>query len=367
MTAIPWSVSMPDGRLSNWSLDVRSLQSYAFIMDVILGFLPFVITVLVVTLILRIAHWLLLKRVPELGNERKFPRQLFMLGLTIAGIVMIAMALPVGISTRNQVIAFMGLVVSGIFAFSSTTVFANLMAGLMMRVTQPFRAGDFIEVANFSGRVSERGLLDTEIQTEDRQLIAIPNTFLITHPVSVIRSSGTIVSAVLSLGYDIHHSRITSLLKQAAGESGLEEPFVHITQLGDFSVSYRVNGMLKEVKHILTARSRLNAAILDTLHKAGIEIVSPGFMNQRPLKEGQQFIPEQVQAEPEVIQTSAEAIVFDKADAAEERELTIIRLKEEITRREESLGDAEEALQQRLKEEISVLKERLRDIEQTKE
>ena len=286
-------------------------------------------------------HWFLLQSNPSLGNERKFPRQLILLGLTIAGIISIAMALPVGVSTRNQVIAFMGLVVSGVFAFSSTTVFANLMAGLMMRVTRPFGAGDFIHVEKVFGRVSERGLLDTEIQTETRELIAVPNTYLITHPVSVIRRSGTIVSVSLSLGYDVHHATVTPLLKEAAETSGLEEAFVHIANLGDFSITYKVNGLLMDVKSVLTARSKLYQHILDTLHREHIEIVSPGFMNQRPLKDEQVFIPDPVLSRATKPQSAAEEIVFDKAEEAEKRETELFQITKELETLTEALKEAD--------------------------
>ncbi len=311
-------------------------------MDTLTAFLPIAITLPLVCLFLWLANWLLLRRHADLGNERKFPRQLFMLGLTIAGIVAVAMALPTGVSTRNQVIAFLGLVVSGIFAFSSTTIFANLMGGVMMRITRPFRAGDYIQVKDVFGRVSERGLLDTEIQTETRQLIALPNTFLIHNPVSVIRSSGTIVSASLSLGYDVHHAILEPLLKEAALESGLEDPYVHIASLGDFSVTYKVNGMLLDVKSLLTSRSRLLTSILDTLHREGIEIVSPNFMNQRPLKEGMEFIPQTIQSSRQELEAQAEELVFDKAEEAEKRELEQLRLQGEIESLEAKLKETQE-------------------------
>lgn len=311
-------------------------------METLMAFLPIVITLPLVCLFLWVANWLLIRRHADLGNERKFPRQLIMLGLVIAGIVAVAMALPASVSTRNQVIAFLGLVVSGIFAFSSTTIFANLMGGIMMRITRPFRAGDFIEVKDVFGRVSERGLLDTEIQTETRQLIAVPNTFLINNPVSVIRSSGTIVSASLSLGYDVHHAVVVPLLKEAAVSSGLEDPFVHVSQLGDFSITYKVNGMLKDVKSLLTSRSRLLTSILDTLHREGIEIVSPNFMNQRPLKDGMLFIPEQIHRHQPAPQAHAEEMVFDKAEEAEKRELEQLRLESEIENLEDQLKGTED-------------------------
>lgn len=336
-------------------------------METLKTFIPIVLTLPIVVGVLWAANWFLLRKHINLGNERKFPRQLIMLALSIAGLIAIAMALPVGVSTRNQVIGFMGLVVSGIFAFSSTTVFANLMAGLMMRTTRPFRAGDFIRVEDVFGRVSERGLLDTEIQTETRQLIAVPNTYLITHPVSVIRSSGTIVTVSLSLGYDVHHATITPLLKEAAINSGLEEPFVHVTELGDFSITYKVNGLLRDVKSLLPARSRLSESVLDVLHRENIEIVSPGFMYQRPLTNGEQFIPEAIQQQPVEQQASAEEIVFDKAEEAEKRELEQLRIIKEIETLENLAREAGEAETEKLQLQIEDLKNKLEALDNAEE
>ena len=216
-----------------------------------------------------------------------------MLGLTFAGIIAIALTLPVNESSLNQILALLGLVISGIIAFSSSTIFANLMAGLMLRVTKPFRTGDFIDVGEYFGRVVERGLLDTEIQTENRELVAIPNTFMITNPISVTHGSGAIVSSTLSLGYDIHHSIVDSLLLDAAKECGLEDPFVQVIELGNYSITYKVSGKLADVKSLLTARSNLCRYVLDSVHGAGIEIISPAFMNQRRFPDELKIIPAQ--------------------------------------------------------------------------
>ncbi|MEI8646827.1 mechanosensitive ion channel [Paraglaciecola sp. Hal342] len=94
----------------------------------------------------------------------------------------------------------------------------------MMRFTRPFRTGDFISFDTIFGRVTELGLFDCEIQTQTRELISISNSLLLNKPVSVIRRSGTIISAELSLGYDLHHSKIDELLLQAAEKRGLKNP-----------------------------------------------------------------------------------------------------------------------------------------------
>lgn len=320
---------------------------------------PLVATTLVVASVLLGAHWLLIRN-RSVGNEQLFYRQLFMLGLTIAGIVAIALSLPVSDSLRNQVIALVGLVVSGILAFSSTTIFANLMAGIMLRVTKPFRTGDFVRIGDHFGRVAERGLLDTEIQSENRELIAIPNTYLIAHPVSRVRESGAIISVSLSLGYDVHHATIEPLLLEAAERSGLSEAFVHLLELGDFSVTYRVSGVLVEVGGLLTARSNLFRAVLDVLHDAGIEIMSPAFMNQRPLPPDAQMIPRARLKAPVEEVVAAESIVFDKAEQAHRLYQEKMQVIENIQRLEAALKEASDDERSVLRETLEEQRDRLK-------
>ncbi|MBE0696337.1 MAG: mechanosensitive ion channel, partial [Anaerolineaceae bacterium] len=207
-----------------------------------LTLLPLIITVILVAFMLFGTNWLILGKYPGMGNDKRLPRQLIMFGLFLVGVVAIVLTLPISDGSRNQILALIGVLLSASIAFSSTTIVANAMAGIMLRLTKPFRTGDFIRSGDFFGRVTERGLLDTEIQTEFRELVSVPNTLLISNPVTVIRSSGTIISTSLSLGYDVHYSHIQSLLLAAAEETGLSDPFVQVMDLGDFSITYRVNG-----------------------------------------------------------------------------------------------------------------------------
>lgn len=104
--------------------------------------------------------------------------------------------------------------------------------------------------------------------------------------------SGTIVGCKLSLGYDVHHEQVTGILLGAASSAGLKDAFVQVTDLGDFSISYRIAGLLEDVQSLISARSDLRKSVLDALHGAGIEIVSPNFMNTLALEKGQRFMPE---------------------------------------------------------------------------
>ncbi len=303
---------------------------------------PWILGTLAIAALLLGARFLLEKRYKGVP-EGRFRVQLIMLGLSLAALLGAVVLLPVSDELRGQLLSLIGILLSAAIALSSTTFVGNAMAGVLLRVVGGFKLGDFLQVGDHFGRASERGLFHTEIQTEDRDLTTLPNLYLVTHPMTVVRASGTIISATVSLGYDRERSRIEKLLLAAAEAAELEEPFVQILELGDFSVSYRVAGLLTEVKHLISARSRLRSCVIDSLHGGGVEIVSPTFMNTRAVPEGKTFIPAAEEAEPEAESAKApEEVVFDKADQAESRE----RVAEEHG----GLGAREKQLRERLKE-----------------
>ncbi len=291
------------------------------LIDTLLKALPSTATIVVLVLILIVARRLM-SRGAAVSPTRT---HLIMLGLWAAGILIVLMVLPIGDAMRGQVLSLFGILVSAAIALSATTFVANAMAGVMLRAVRNFRSGDFVRCGDHFGRVSERGLFHIEIQNEDRDLITLPNLYLVTNPVTTVRSSGTIVSATVSLGYDVHRKQIEACLLEAAEQTGLTDPFVQVSGLGDFSVVYRIAGLLTEVKQLLSTRSRLRGAVLDSLHEAGIEIVSPNFVNSRPLADGTVHIPRNSTSSKTTDESGADSpspedLVFDKAEEAESLE-----------------------------------------------
>lgn len=331
-------------------------------------FIPTGFAIIGVVFVIFIVKLILDKRYQGLPGQQ-FQRQLVLLILSFIGLLVIILALPISESTTGQLLSLIGILLSAAIALSATTFVGNIMAGFMLKILKNFKPGDFIRVKEQFGRVSEMGLIHVEIQTEDSDLTTMPNLYVVTNPVKVIRKAGTLVTAQVSLGYDIDHNRIEKALAEAAEVTGLDEAFVHVISLGDFSVTYRVAGFLKDTKTLLTTRSNLKKAMLDCLHQAKIEIVSPTFMNQRPLAKDQIFIPAQ---KPKPGQTSdgkvSEAIVFDKADEAESLEKLFER-KDQVTamikEAKEELDKSEtEAEKNKLDERIENLKARLERIKE---
>jgi small-conductance mechanosensitive channel len=257
------------------------------------------------------------------AKESRIPRQIAVVVLVTIGVVVGILVLPMEQQTKTQLLSLFGLALTAIIAFSSTTLVTNAMAGLMLRAIGNFHSGDFIRVGEHFGRVSEQGLFHTEIQTAIRDLTALPNAYLVSNPVTVVRSSGTIIETTLTIGYDVPHAQVEKLLVDAAGKAELEDAFVQVLELGNHAITYRVSGFLSETKRLVSAGSVLRRAVLDTLHSAGVEIASPNIMVQRPLRAGERLVPRpakgkaQEAAAPAPGQATAEELAFDKADEAE--------------------------------------------------
>lgn len=335
--------------------------------NVLMDWLPVLVTLCFFGFMTWLSQKFMFNKLKHTGDENIFSRQLVLLLLMLVGLICVVISLPLKENLELQILSLIGLVLSGLLAFSSTTIFGNLVAGALMRFTQPFRTGDFIRIDDTFGRVTELGLFDCEVQTESRELVSIPNSMLINKAVSVVRRSGTIISVELSLGYDLHHSRIDELLLRAAEQCGLEDPFVHVTQLGDFSVSYKVSGLLVEVKSLLTARSNLHRHVLDCLHDNDIEIMSPNFISQHAGPDAKRIIAHSPAFKKVKTESTAEDVVFDKAEQAQQIEIDKLDMLQKIESLKESLADAEKEKHQLIEAEIEQLKHKVSELKEVVE
>ena len=286
-------------------------------MQYVLIFLQVFVTFAILALVIRFANQRLISHY-ESRPHLKFRRQLIQIGGVLAVVLFVILFLPLGDILRGQLLSLYGLIISATIALSSTTLVGNVMAGIMLKIIGNCRPGNYITVGDYFGRISEMDLLHTEIQTEERDLTTLPNLYLVTNPIRVMRDSGTVIFVEVSLGYDVSRHLIEELLVKAATDCGLESPFVQIRNLGDFSVTYRISALLKEVNTLLDKRRKLRGATMDALHGEGIEIVSPTFMNTRSLAKGRSFVASVEENDAsESDKQSTDSIVFDKAEKAE--------------------------------------------------
>lgn len=290
----------------------------------------------------------------------EFKRQVATVFVIVLGAILVIAFSPMDPDRRSTLLNLIAVLFSAMIALSSPTILGNALSGFMLRAQRSFKPGDFIVIGEHFGRISEQSLFHVEIQDENRDYVTLPNTTLAQTPFKIIPGRATLVTVNVSLGYDVPRKKIEAALCRAAEEAELQDPFVRIMALGDFSVSYRVAGLLEDVKKLVSTRARLHSRVLDALHHDGIEIVSPNFMNQRVLPLDKEFIPakeSQYEYAPELSeQVQIEKIMFDKADQAESieklRQLhksVEQKIKEEKQKLEESqIEEEKEAIKKRI-------------------
>ncbi|MFW5695520.1 MAG: mechanosensitive ion channel family protein [Alkalispirochaeta sp.] len=309
-------------------------------------------TALGAILVIGVGRFILARSVTD---KRSLPyhRQILTLGAAVVGLFLAVAFLPVSPEIRGQILSVMGVLLSAAIALSSTTFVGNAMAGIMLRVTRGFRAGDFIRFQSVVGRVADLSLFHTEIQLITRDIVTVPNVLLTQNAVHVTRRGGTFVNVDVSIGYTVAHETVIAALKEAAEQVELNEPFVLVEELLDHAIRYRVYGLLDDSSALLTATSDLRRAILTTLHRQAIEIASPSLTDRRSSDSSAAYVPPPIPSDeaPDAEsdnhpaggddETDIEAIAFDRAEQAESIE-SLYALQEKLEAELKSLGDTDE-------------------------
>ena len=248
----------------------------AFILDFLLTML---VAVAVITALLLLNRSL--GRYYSKRPDQAFVKHLIMLAAILFGILFSLVFMPFDPQNRVALLSLFGIALSAFIALSSTNIMGNAVAGIMLRLVGHIRTGDVVRIDGEIGRVTSLDVLHIQVQTPLGELKTYPAMLLISRPVDTLQPGQTVCDVTVSLGYDISHTEACSLLLQAAAAAGLAQPYALVENLGDFSVLYRVAGVPETLADLPATRSRLNQAVLDTLHTAGHEIASPTLVSHR--------------------------------------------------------------------------------------
>lgn len=176
---------------------------------------------------------------------------------------------------------FLGVLLS----LGSTSIVANIVAGIVLTYMLPFRVGDRVKIGETTGDIMEKNLLVTRIRTVRNELVSIPNASILNN--QIINYSSTLIKepimlhTKITLGYEIpwkkvHKTLITAALKS---ESILKNPapFVLQTSLDDYYVEYELNAYTDKPHNQAMIYSSIHQNMLDECAKANIEILSPSY------------------------------------------------------------------------------------------
>lgn len=163
---------------------------------------------------------------------------------------MVAMIIAVPSFTPGKLIGALGIG-SVAIGFAFKDIFQNLLSGILLLLSEPFRIGDQIISGNFEGTVEDIQIRATTIRTYDGRKVVIPNSQLYTSPMTVNTAySQRRLEFDVGIGYEnniVDAQRvILNVLKAAPTVSKLAEPSVIATALADSSVILRVRWFIDD-------------------------------------------------------------------------------------------------------------------------
>jgi len=173
-------------------------------------------------------------------------------------------------------IAGLGVAGAGV-ALATQGVLSNVVAGLSIIFTKPFRIGEYISIAGEEGVVSAITLFNTTLTHVDHSRVVIPNRKIVG---DILHNSGNIRQLDIAVGvaYDSDMNAAVAAINEvlAANPRVLKDPppVVQPIQLGDWAVNIGVRPWVL-VPDYVAASGEINGAILESFRHRGIIMPFP--------------------------------------------------------------------------------------------
>jgi small conductance mechanosensitive channel len=173
-------------------------------------------------------------------------------------------------------IAGVGVAGAGV-ALAMQGVLGNLVAGLTIIFTRPFRVGDYVSIVKEEGEVLDVSLFNTTLGHPDRSRVVIPNRRIvgeIMHNYGKIRQLAVEVSVALDANLAAARSAIQEVLQGNARVLKDPAPAILVNRLGEGRVVIFV-GPWVNVPDYPAATSEINQSILEAFRRAGVPAPVP--------------------------------------------------------------------------------------------
>jgi small conductance mechanosensitive channel len=106
----------------------------------------------------------------------------------IIGAIVIAAIIVSYLSQNAAIAASIGTISGLVVGFASQNLLGNMIAGMYLALTRPFKIGDMITVFGNSGKVYDIGLLNCEILMKNGNIVRAPSSSLLTTPIIILRT-----------------------------------------------------------------------------------------------------------------------------------------------------------------------------------
>lgn len=173
---------------------------------------------------------------------------------------------------------FASLGVAGVgLSLAAQGVLGNLVAGLTIIFTQPFRIGEWVSMIGVEGRVDSIDLFSTTLSLPDRSKVVVPNRKIVGEVLHNYGAQRQLHLSV-SVAYSTDLPRTLAVLRQVLRQSPKVvqelEPVIGVVALGDSALQIAVRPWVA-VADFHPAMRELNQAIVEAFRAEQISIPFP--------------------------------------------------------------------------------------------
>ncbi|HZL80025.1 MAG TPA: mechanosensitive ion channel domain-containing protein [Candidatus Limnocylindrales bacterium] len=262
----------------------KTIQTIDRIKNTIIDFLTVygfqIIGALIILTIGLVIAWWLGRVLGQWLETKRVEPPIVMLAVRVIRLLVFLVALLQALDKLSVPIGPMlaGIGVAGVgIGLALQGVLGNLVAGLTIIFTKPFRVGEYIEVAGVSGQVKQIELFSTMLLHADMSLVMVPNRKLVGE---ILHNYGQIrqLDLGVGVGYGTDLDSAQKIVREilAANPRVLKDPapFVGISALGDFSIQITIKPWTK-VTDYNPAQVEIYEAIINQFRANKIEIPFP--------------------------------------------------------------------------------------------
>jgi len=223
-------------------------------------------SVIAVTLVIaKVVDWRISHRDLGPGSATRYRvlRQTLVSTIVFVGVLSALLVIPPVRALAGGILAS-SAVIGLVIGFASQRTIGNVVAGILIAITQPLRLGDRVTVEGTEGIVEEIGLTYTWIRTRDNDRLVVPNEKLASESIrnSTIRSAETLAEVQVQVPASTDLRAVVNSLQEDGEE-------VYVTDLAD-KATIVVRKRVPRIGETERAESELRLSVAERLKAAGV-------------------------------------------------------------------------------------------------
>jgi small-conductance mechanosensitive channel len=223
------------------------------------------IVIVVASLVAQVVDWRIARHDLDPGSATRYRvlRKSIFTAIVFVGVMSALLVIPQVRALAGGVLAS-SAVVGLVIGFASQRTIGNVVAGILIAITQPLRLGDRVTVQGTEGIVEEIGLTYTWIRTPDNDRLVVPNEKLASESIrnSTIRTEESLAAVTIQIP-------AATDLRAVVNSLQTDDEEVYVTDLAD-KATIVVRKRLPLGEDVKRAESELRLAVAERLKEAEV-------------------------------------------------------------------------------------------------